>query len=85
MTFALRPNVIPTPTEHGTVLLDERRGRYFQLNPTGTLVLGALLNGATAHQAATLLSDRYSITLEQAAADVTALLDSLRKKKLATP
>ncbi|GCE01078.1 lasso peptide biosynthesis PqqD family chaperone [Embleya hyalina] len=83
MTFALKPDVSLTPTEHGTVLLDERRGRYFQLNPTGTLVLRTLLDGATAHQAAELLSERYGITREQAATDVAALLENLRKRKLA--
>lgn len=83
MTLTLAPDVIPTDTESGTVLLDQRRGRYFTLNTTGTLVLRALLDGADRDQAASLLSERYGIDAQRAHTDVSALIDALRAAKLA--
>ncbi|GGZ37661.1 hypothetical protein GCM10010365_68000 [Streptomyces poonensis] len=83
MTFTLAPDVVPTDTEHGTVLLDERRGRYFKLNATGTLVLRALLDGASGERAAALLQERYGIDAERARADVSALIDAVCAARLA--
>ncbi|MET9290775.1 lasso peptide biosynthesis PqqD family chaperone [Streptomyces sp. NPDC003077] len=85
MTLTLAPDVVPTDTEHGTVLLDERRGRYFKLNATGTFLLRALLDGADHHQAAALLCRRYGIDPARAQADVSALVDALTAAKLARP
>ncbi len=45
MTFALVPGVSVADTENGTVLLDERSGRYWMLNRTGAVVLRCLLDG----------------------------------------
>ncbi|MPY55799.1 lasso peptide biosynthesis PqqD family chaperone [Streptomyces spongiae] len=84
MTFTLKPDVTPTDTEHGTVLLDERRGRYFQLNLSGGLILRTLLEGATPERAADVLRERYGITADRATADVHALLTALRDARLAT-
>ncbi|GHF41779.1 lasso peptide biosynthesis PqqD family chaperone [Streptomyces morookaense] len=82
MTFSLHPHVTATETEHGTVLLDQRRGRYFQLNPTGARVLQLMLNGASHEHAARELSEQYGISGQQAQADVTALLTALHTAKL---
>ncbi|MGH3972875.1 MAG: lasso peptide biosynthesis PqqD family chaperone [Pseudonocardiaceae bacterium] len=78
MTVQLRADVSTVDTDDGVVLLDERAGRYWQLNPTGALVLRLLLDGAAPHQAAQTLADRHTVSMEQAAADVTALLERLR-------
>lgn len=40
-------HVTACATEDGMVLLDERIGRYWQLNITGAAVVAALLDGAT--------------------------------------
>jgi hypothetical protein len=85
MTLTLAPDVVPTDTKDGTVLLDERHGRYFKLNTTGTLVLRALLDGADLDEAADLLRQRYGIEPEQAQTDVTGLVTTLITKKLARP
>lgn len=77
MTVRLRADVSTADTDDGLVLLDERAGRYWQLNPTGALVLRLLLDGVTPHQAAQTLADRHPVSSEQAAADVTALLKRL--------
>jgi hypothetical protein len=82
MTIALASDVVPTVTEHGTVLLDERRGRYFRLNSAAALVLSALLDGGDEGQAASLLRERFGIGAQRASADVAALLDALRAARL---
>jgi hypothetical protein len=78
MTLRLRADVTTADTDDGMVLLDERVGRYWQLNQTGALVARLLLDGATPHQVAQALAERHPVSIEQAAADVTALLARLR-------
>ncbi|MGB6163375.1 MAG: lasso peptide biosynthesis PqqD family chaperone [Pseudonocardiaceae bacterium] len=78
----LRANVTACPTEEGMVLLDERTGRYWQLNATGAAVLQALLNGATAEQVTDRLAAARPVSRERVAADVTALLDQLIRANL---
>ena len=77
MTMQLRADVSTVDTDDGLVLLDERAGRYWQLNRTGALVLRSLLDGAAPHQVAQTLVDRHPVSSEQAAADVAALLEHL--------
>jgi hypothetical protein len=82
MTFTLRADVALTDTESAMVLLDERDGRYFQLNSTGALVLRQLLAGAAAADVASSLVERYVVDAERAAAEVTALVERLRSAGL---
>jgi Coenzyme PQQ synthesis protein D (PqqD) len=77
MTVTLHRYISTTDTDDGMVLLDERIGRYFQLNASGSLVLGALINGAEVPQVARLLTQHYTISHERAVADITALIDHL--------
>lgn len=77
MTVRLRAEVSTADTDDGLVLLDERAGRYWQLNLTGALVLRLLLDGTTPHQAAQTLADQHPVSTEQAAADITTLLQRL--------
>ena len=77
MTLQLRADVSTADTDDGVVLLDERAGRYWQLNPTGALVLRLLLDGTAPHEVAQTLADRHPVSTEQAAADVAALLERL--------
>ncbi|GHG59863.1 lasso peptide biosynthesis PqqD family chaperone [Streptomyces griseocarneus] len=81
--FALRRHVTATETEHATVLFDQRRGRYYQLNPTGALILRALLDGGGPQGAARALCERYGIPAARAEADVASLVDTLRTTRLA--
>ncbi|MGQ0716808.1 MAG: lasso peptide biosynthesis PqqD family chaperone [Pseudonocardiales bacterium] len=78
MTVQLQTDVSTADTDDGVVLLDERAGRYWQLNPTGALVLRLLLDGVTPHEVAQTLADRHAVSTARAAADVTALLERLR-------
>ncbi|MEV0633910.1 lasso peptide biosynthesis PqqD family chaperone [Streptomyces sp. NPDC050619] len=66
------------------VLLDERAGRYWQLNHTGALVVQALLDGVTPEQAAERLAATRPVTHERVTADVTALVAHLVKERLVT-
>ncbi|MHA7961756.1 lasso peptide biosynthesis PqqD family chaperone [Streptomyces sp. L500] len=84
MTFSLKPHVTATAIEHGTVLLDQRRGRYFQLNTTGGLILRTLLDNGSPEQVATMLTEHYGITLQQARGDITRLLNALTAARLVT-
>jgi Coenzyme PQQ synthesis protein D (PqqD) len=85
MPLRLRPDVPAASTATGIVLLDERSGRYWQLNRSGSAALRTLLEGETPSQAAQWLSSSYGITLERAAADISALLDALRHARLVIP
>ena len=64
MTMRLRAEVSIANTDNGLVLLDERAGRYWQLNPTGALVLHLLLDGMTPHQVAQTLADRHPVSTD---------------------
>ncbi len=66
------------------VLLDERAGRYWQLNGTGAFVVQGLLDGVTPEQIAERLAATRPVTPERATADVTALVAHLVKEKLVT-
>ncbi|MFE2499989.1 lasso peptide biosynthesis PqqD family chaperone [Streptomyces scopuliridis] len=84
MTFALAPEVSVTDTEHGTVLLNERTGRYWLLNGTGALVLRALLDGTSPQDIVAGLCQRFpDAKSAQAEQDVDNLLHALRAAKVA--
>lgn len=82
--IVLRPQVTCATTEGGMVLLDERSGRYWQLNNTGALILRHLLDGETPRQAAAALAGRYPAAADRAAGDVEQLLATLRERGLLT-
>lgn len=84
MAVRLRTDVTLTPTDDGAVLLDERSGRYFQLNRTGLRILRSLLDGRTAEEIAADLSGRFPVTTDQAHSDVDRLYESLRTAGLVT-
>lgn len=78
----LRPEIVAVDTEDARVLLDERTGRYFQMNRSGALILDAVLADEDAAQR---LTETYAVDPDQAAADVAALLDRLRTAGLVAP
>jgi hypothetical protein len=85
MPLRLRPDIATTDTDDGLVLLDERTGRYWQLNPTGAHVLHALIQGQHPDRIAADLATHYRIEVHQAQHDVTALTDHLHTAKLVAP
>ena len=78
----LRHGVSTAEVDYGTVLLDEARGQYWNLNPTGVLVLEVLLNGGTTEDAASALAEEYAIDLETARRDIDDLVGALTSSGL---
>lgn len=78
MTLKLRAGVSTAEVEYGTALLDEDRGEYWNLNPTGALVLQTLLTGSSHDEAAQKLAAEYGIDVEEAARDVEELVENLQ-------
>jgi Coenzyme PQQ synthesis protein D (PqqD) len=84
MTYTLSRDVTAADTDHGVVLLDQRTGRYWQLNDTGALVLRHLLDGGTVASATDGVRRAHPDAGEQADHDVTALVAELRAAGLVT-
>jgi Coenzyme PQQ synthesis protein D (PqqD) len=82
MPLKLREGVSTADTDYGTTLLDEDSGEYWTLNPTGALVLRALLDGGTPGQAAKALTEHYAVDADAAARDVKDLVDGLQSAGL---
>jgi hypothetical protein len=82
MTVRLLDHVLVTETEDGAVLLNERSGQYFQLNPSGWLILRTLLDDADQESAVAALIARYPVEPDRAKADVEELLTVLRRARL---
>jgi hypothetical protein len=80
----LRSDIATTDTDDGLVLLDERSGRYWQLNPIGADVLRALLAGKDSDHIARDLVTRYHIDRRHAQSDIAALTEQLHAAKLVT-
>jgi PqqD family protein of HPr-rel-A system len=78
----LRDGVSTADTEYGVVLLDENSGDYWNLNPTGALVLQTMLAGGSTTDAVRSLTDQYSVDPELARQDVDDLLSGLRSAGL---
>ncbi|MFE6742288.1 lasso peptide biosynthesis PqqD family chaperone [Streptomyces tubercidicus] len=82
MPLRLHPDVVATDTDDGTVLLNERTGRYWQLNSTGAQVLRQLLDGHEATRIAADVADRHRIDHHRAELDVTAVIAQLHAAQL---
>ena len=82
MTLKLRDGVSAAETEYGTALLDEDSGQYWNLNPTGVLVLRTLLEGGTPAQAVQELTAQYAVDAETASRDVEDLVGGLHSAGL---
>jgi Coenzyme PQQ synthesis protein D (PqqD) len=82
MTLKLRDGVLTADTDYGIALLDEDSGEYWNLNPTGALVLRTLLGGGTPADAVQALIERYDIDAGTAGEDVEDLLGGLHSAGL---
>ncbi|MHB9857083.1 lasso peptide biosynthesis PqqD family chaperone [Streptomyces sp. YIM S03343] len=84
MPLRFGDKVSTAETDYGTVLLDERVGTYWELNPTATLVVRTLLGGGEEADAAAALVQEFDIDQAQALRDVEALVRQLRGSGLAS-
>ncbi|MER5901185.1 lasso peptide biosynthesis PqqD family chaperone [Streptomyces mirabilis] len=82
MKLTLARDVTLTDIDSGAVLLDGRRGRYWQLNHSGAGVLRQLLDGTAPDAAAADLCAAAPVSDDQARQDVQALIDALSAAKL---
>jgi Coenzyme PQQ synthesis protein D (PqqD) len=82
MTLKLRDGVSTADTDYGIALLDEDSGEYWNLNPTGALVLRTLLEGGTSTEAVQVLVERYDVDTDSASRDVQDLLSGLHSAGL---
>ena len=73
----LRDGVFLTEVDYGAALLDEDSGEYWNLNPTGALILETMLDGGTVDEAARALATEYDVEPEMAARDVEELVEGL--------
>ena len=80
----LGKHVTLSESEDGAVLLDLRSGRYWQLNPTGVLVLRTLLDGGDEQHAVAAVAAHYPVDPDRARADVRSLVTALRDARLVT-
>ncbi len=82
MSVKLCDDLTVTDTEYGIVLLDETRGEYWNLNPTGALILRTVLEGGTQEDAARALAEEFDVEPEAARKDVGELLGHLHSTGL---
>jgi Coenzyme PQQ synthesis protein D (PqqD) len=82
LKVSLARDVTITHVEEGAVLLDGRRGKYWQVNGSGAVVLRALLDGESPEAVAARLCARAPVASDKAMADVTALISALSAASL---
>ncbi|GAA1532311.1 PqqD family protein [Brevibacterium picturae] len=83
MTIQLKRGVVFSEADGQSVLTGAgRRAAYYRLNEVGTISLGLMLEGASADAAAEIVSERYSVGVDQVRADIGALVDDLRAADL---
>lgn len=76
MTWQLEPHVSVAETEDGMVLLNERTGKYFQLNNTGVRVLREGADAVVAELAARHPRIRDDVVVLEAALRTAGLVRS---------
>jgi len=82
MKLSLARDVTLTVIDSGAVVLDGRRGRYWQLNESGSSILRRLLDGEDPTTAAAGLAAAAPVSDVQARQDVLNLIDALSASKL---
>jgi len=77
MSLNLAPHVSAVHVESGSVLLNQKTGRYWQINGSASTILAILTEGGTVEEACQRLTDEYEVERPQAERDVRTLLDGL--------
>ncbi|WP_232385093.1 PqqD family peptide modification chaperone [Actinomadura violacea] len=82
MIVRLHPEVQHVRTGEQHLLLDQRDGGYYALNPSAATLIDQLTTGATAAHLADTLAGRFQIDSGRARADVLALVVELNNSGL---
>ncbi len=77
--LSLAPGVSVLETEKGTVLFDGRRGRYFQLNELGLIVVKSLGEAMGVEAIVRRVVENYDVDPKTADADVKAFLAQIKE------
>lgn len=72
-------------TDYGVVLLNEATGKFWNLNPSGALVLDALLTTGTVESAAAAVRQEFAVDSATAAADAEEVLRTLLAAGILVP
>jgi Coenzyme PQQ synthesis protein D (PqqD) len=75
--YSLAPNVSTADTDYGTVLLDEERGKYWNLNPSGSLILKAILRDGDPANAVSAVLSEFDADAGQVETDAEQLVTAL--------
>ncbi len=78
----LRDGVVAQILENEMLLLDTVGGQYFDLNPSGTVMLDCLLKGGSRLATLALVMERFAVERDRAEADLDALVGALRRAGL---
>ena len=82
MSLRPHPDLTSADTEYGTVLLDERAGRYWQLNPSAAVIMRVLAEGGDRGRAAAALLEQFDVDPDDARRDVDSLVAALTEAGL---
>ncbi|GAB3129847.1 PqqD family peptide modification chaperone [Novispirillum itersonii] len=82
--FVRSPNPLTTEIDGELVMMDVTSGRYFTLDRIGTVIWGHLETPVCFGDLCQSLTERYDAPADTLAADVAALLTSLRDAGLVT-
>lgn len=82
MGLRLRPGVVMQAVGAELVILDTEAGLYFDLNPTGSVLLSAWVEGSDDAAAITAVTARFAAPAGQVAADAAALKAELLRRRL---
>lgn len=84
MTWHLPVHITFTETPTGAVLLDRRRGKYWQLNGSAAVVVKHLLHDGDISSAVAVLADRYPAAID-VTTDVRRVVEELAAAELMVP
>jgi hypothetical protein len=79
------PDLKMQPVDGGALLVDLRSGVCFELNRTGVEVWNLLGGGASIRSLCETLAARYDVPDETIAADVTSIVEALKRQELVHP
>jgi hypothetical protein len=77
---AINPSIRWNLSGEGGVLLDLKRGKYYNLNGMGVMIWRQLVAGGTVDDVVADLHARYQTPVEQLTGDVRAFMGSLLAK-----
>jgi len=76
-TWRLARGVVTQILQDEMILLDTLGGQYFDLNPSGTLMLDRILKGDSEAHAVSAVVARYAVSGKRAAQDLDQLIQQL--------